>query len=423
MPSQTSTDEVAPGESAFRIDPDERRFRQDPRARCFVDDPWALYTRLHAVGGPLYWEDYELWSLYGFRAVEAALRERRLRRLPPPDLPAAAPPSHLADFAAAEAHSLLALEPPAHTRLRKLVNRAFVSRQVRRMAPGIRALALERTERLAAAGGGELIEDWATPIPLAVIARLIGVPEDEGEELRAWSQAMVRVYTMTQTLAEEHAANAAAKAFRERLFALIAEKRRRPEDDLVSHLLALRDLDAPLTDEEIVSVTILLLNAGHEATVHQLGNAVRTLLGRAADATPAAALFEGSERTGATVTELMRHGAPLHLFVRHAQDALPLGNGVTLERGERVALLLGAANRDPARFARPDAFDPDRTDGGHVTLGGGIHYCVGAQLAKLEIGVALGTLFERLPTLRLDGEPRCRDSYHFHGLETLQVRC
>ena len=423
MSSQTSTDGGNSGESGLRIDADRRRFRQDPTARAFVDDPWAVYARLHGVGGPLRWDDYDLWCLYEFRAVDGALRDRRLRRLPPPDLPPAAPPAHLADFAAAEAHSLLALEPPAHTRLRKLVNRAFVSRQVRRMAPGIRALALERTERLAAAGGGELIEDWATPIPLAVIARLIGVPEEEGKELRAWSQAMVRVYTMTQTLAEEHAANAAAKAFRERLFVLIAEKRRRPGDDLVSHLLALRDLDTPLADEEIVSVTILLLNAGHEATVHLLGNAVRTLLGRGADAPPAATLFEGSERTGATVTELMRHGAPLHLFVRYAQEAFPLGNGVTLERGERVALLLGAANRDPARFVRPDAFDPEREDGGHLTLGGGIHYCVGAQLAKLETGIALGTLFERLPTLRLDGEPRCRDSYHFHGLEALRVRC
>ena len=139
--------------------------------------------------------------------------------------------------------------------------------------------------------------------------------------------------------------------------------------------------------------------------------------------TPPATLFDGAERTEASVAELMRHDAPLHLFVRHAQEEVPLGHGVTLARGERVALLLGAANRDPARFAEPDRFDPERADGAHVTLGGGLHYCVGAQLAKLEIGVAIGALFERLPTLALDGEPRCLDSFHFHGLESLPVRC
>ena len=404
------------------VDPSTRRVRQDPRERAFFDDPWRLYARLHAVGGPLYWEDYGMWCLAGFRAVDAALRDRRFRRLPPEGHESPPWPPHLAAFAALEAHSLLALEPPAHTRLRKLVNRAFVGREVRRLAPGIRALARERLERIAGDGGAELLAAWATPIPVTVIARLIGVPEEETDALLAWSHAMVRVYTLTQTRAEEDAAEAAAVAFRERLLALIAEKRRRPGEDLVSHLLALRGPERPLADEEIVSVAVLLLNAGHEATVHQLGNAVRTLLSRGADAPPAGALFATPERREASVAELLRHDAPLHLFVRHAQEEVALGHGVTLARGERVALLLGAANRDPARFERPDAFEPGRADAGHVTLGGGIHYCVGAQLAKLELGLALEVLFERLPGLRLDGEPRCRDSYHFHGLEALAVR-
>ena len=405
------------------IDPESRRFRRDPRERQFYSDPWALYRELHARGGPLYWEDYGMWCLAGFEAVDRTLRDRRFRRLPPPghEIPPYGP--HLADFAAAEAHSLLALEPPAHTRLRKLVNRAFVSREVRRMAPGIRALAEARAERLAADGGGELLARWATPIPVTVIARLIGVPEEESDDLLAWSHAMVRVYTMTQTHAEELAANAAARDFRARLHALIDERRRRPADDLISHLAALRGPEGRLADEEISSVAILLLNAGHEATVHQLGNAVRTLLAREGGARAARALFASPERAGRTVAELLRHDAPLHLFVRHAQEPLALGEGVTLEPGERVALLLGAANRDPRRFDRPDAFEPDRADGAYVTLGGGIHYCVGAQLAKLELGIALGALFERLPTLVLDGEPRWRDSYHFHGLESLPVRC
>jgi len=405
------------------IDPERRRFRQDPRERAFFDDPWRLYAHLHRIGGPVYWEDYDRWCLTEYAAVDGVLRDRRFRRVPPPGHEQAPYPPHLADFAASEAHSLLALEPPDHTRLRKLVNRAFVSRQVNRMAPGIRALADACLDRVERDGGAELIEAWATPIPVTVIARLIGVPEEESDDLLAWSHAMVRVYTMTQTREEEVAANAAARAFTDRLVALIGEKRRRPGDDLISHLLALKPLETPLADEEIVSVAILLLNAGHEATVHQLGNAVRSLLSRPSGAPPPGALFATRERSDGTVAEVLRHDAPLHLFIRYAQEDVPLGHGVTLARGDSVALLLGAANRDPRRFARPDTFDAGREDAGHVTLGGGIHYCVGAQLAKLEIGIALGALFERLPTLSLDGEPRCRDSYHFHGLEALDVRC
>lgn len=399
-----------------------RHFDQDPRDPTFVANPWQLYACLHTFGGPVFWEDYRLWCLTGFDAVDRALRDRRLRRAPPPGTELSPSPAHLADFAAAEAHSLLALEPPEHTRLRKLVNRAFVSRQVRRMEPGIRALAESCIERFVDAGRIELLTHYATPIPVTVIARLIGVPDDETDDLLAWSHAMVRVYTLTQTHADEVLANEAACAFRERLRQLIADKRRRPDDDLVSHLLALRDLETPLEDDEIISVAILLLNAGHEATVHQLGNAVRTLLTREEGAPSVATLFASPEQTEATIAELMRHDAPLHLFTRYAQEDIDLGDGVKLACGEQVALLLGAANRDPRRFVDPDRFDPGRTDPGHVTLGGGIHYCVGAQLAKMELGVALRTLFNRLPSLQLDGEPEFRDSYHFHGLEALPVR-
>lgn len=398
-----------------------RHFSQNPHDTGFVGDPWKLYAGLHAFGGPVFWSDYGLWCITSFDDVNRILRDRRYGRVPPPHHEAKHYPEHLADFADTEAFSLLNLEPPGHTRLRRLVNRAFVSRQVKDMAPGIRQLANDRIDEFLAQGHTELLSSYATPIPVTIIARLIGVPDDETESLLEWSHAMVRVYTLTQTHAEEVQANAAARAFSERLRALIAEKRRKPCDDLISHLLAESANDESLDDDAIISVVILLLNAGHEATVHQLGNAVHTLLQPGAVTAPFSSLFATPEQVDATVGELMRHGAPLHLFTRYALEDVDLGDGVTLQAGEQVALLLGAANRDPNRFRDPDRFDPGRPDGGHVTLGGGIHYCVGAQLAKLELGIALATLFERVPTLRLEQAPVFRDSYHFHGLAALPV--
>mgnify|MGYP000152859396 CR=1 FL=1 len=398
-----------------------RQFAQNPHDTGFVADPWKLYAGLHAFGGPVFWKDYGLWCVTAFESVDGILRDRRFGRVPSSHCEAKAYPDHLAAFAATEAFSLLNLEPPGHTRVRRLVNRAFVSRQVRSMAPGIRKLANDCIDSFIEHGRTELLASYATPIPATIIARLVGIPEEETASLLEWSHAMVRVYTLTQTVAEEVLANQAARDFSDRLQVLINAKRRQPGDDLVSHLLAQADGDEPLGDAAIISIVILLLNAGHEATVHQLGNAVHTLLRPGASTVPVQSLFHSPEQTEATVGELLRHGAPLHLFTRYALEMLDLGCGVTLKSGEQVALLLGAANRDPVRFKDPDRFDPGRPDGGHVTLGGGIHYCVGAQLAKLELGIALATLFERLPTLRLEAEPVFRDSFHFHGLESLPV--
>ena len=413
----------------------DRTCHQDTSARPFIDDPWALYRQLHASPGPVWWSGYGFWCLKEHAAVNAALRDRRLARLPPPadacsatlpDTPPATPPTwppHLSRFAASERHSLLALEGRAHTRLRKFVTRAFMSRQVMRLEPGIRRLAHQRLDALVAGAGADrradLLAGYAVPIPVTVIARLLGVPDEEIDALRHWSTAMVKVYTLTQTRAEEDEAERAAGEFIDRIERLIAERRLAPRDDLVSHLLALRAKPDPLLDAEIVSTAILLLNAGHEATVHQLGNAVLTLL--EPDRPSPAELFDTSERTAASVQELTRFRAPLHLFIRYAQEPLTLPGGIDIGAGERVGLLLGAANRDPARFAEPDRFDPTRKDGGSLAFGAGAHYCLGVQLARLELGCALQVLFERMPQLRLSGTPRFADTFHFHGLERLDV--
>jgi len=188
-------------------------------------------------------------------------------------------------------------------------------------------------------------------------------------------------------------------------------------DDLISQLLVAESDGGRLSEDKLVTTCILLLNAGHEATVHGLGNGVKTLLEQGVD--PHAALASDVS-AGATVEELLRFDSPLHLFTRYALMDVEVA-GVRFRKGDKIGLLLGAANRDPERFPDPDAFEPGRAPNPHVAFGAGIHFCVGAPLARLEMAVALPILFERLPGLRLKEPPRYRDSFHFHGLERLNV--
>jgi len=397
--------------------------RQNPRDALFAQNPYLLYRQLHEMGRPVFWEEYGFWCLSSFASVNQVLRDRRFARLPPAGHEKALMPPHLRDFAKAEAYSLLALEPPEHTRLRKLVNTAFISRQVGQMSTGIEQLAHDCIDRFFYQGEVELLQHYATTIPVTVIARLLGVPESAGEQLIAWSHAMVRVYTLTQTREEEDLANTAAIEFQAFLRKIIHHKRSQPEDDLISHLLALPAAEKPLSDDEIISVAILLLNAGHEATVHQMGNATLTLLNQypAARRENLLDLLASDDTAEAVVAESLRFSAPLHLFMRYAQEAVELDGGVVIKAGEQIGLLLAAANRCPVRFEDAHHFKPERTDGANLSLGAGIHFCVGAHLAKLELRIALQVLFKRLPNLYLSSKPHYQNSYHFHGLEKLMV--
>ena len=188
-------------------------------------------------------------------------------------------------------------------------------------------------------------------------------------------------------------------------------------DDLVSQLLIAESGGGKLSEDELVATVVLLLNAGHEATVQAISNGVKIMLERQVDARQA---FASESVTQATVEELLRLDPPLHLFARYALEEVEFA-GVRLRKGEKIGLLLGAANRDPERFTEPDAFKPGRTPNPHVSFGAGIHFCVGAPLARLELAAALPILFGRLPGLRLADRPRYRDSFHFHGLEALKV--
>ena len=346
-------------------------------------------------------------------AVHVLLRDRRLGREIPPEL-RQEPPPHLKPFYDVEGHSMLELEPPGHTRLRKLVLRAFTSREIEAQRSALETLCHQMIDQFPDTPF-DLIDAYCVQIPVRIICRLLGVPETMAPRFLEWSHAMVAMYQAGRTPDIEHRAGQAAAAFSAYLRDYVDHRRSDPRDDLITGLIAANDDGDTLSTDELISTCILLLNAGHEATVHALGNGVKTLLEH--DFDPA---WLGPDAIENTVEEILRFDPPLHMFTRYAYEDVEVF-GHTLKRGDQVALLLGAANRDPAVCDDPDDFDPTRPAKTNVAFGGGLHFCVGAPLARLELQIGLPILFQRFPNLRLTEAPRYSDTYHFHGLTRLMV--
>ena len=402
-------------------DPSRRSLRLDPHEPAFFQDPYAVYAWLHTQGGVFFWEDYGLWCCGRYDDVNRLLRDRRFGRERPGgylSIAANGGRSHLTTFDGIEANSMLELEPPAHTRLRTLVNRAFVSRQVERLKPRIEALAHDLIDRFASGGSVDLLPAYAEPLPITIIAEMLGVPVEMGPQLLEWSHRMVAMYMHGRTRETEESAEEAARDFADFLRGHVEKRSSNPADDLLSLLVSAKEDGQKLSEDELVSSTILLLNAGHEATVHQTGNAIRTILGQGGDPRR---FFSTPEATTATVEECLRIDAPLHMFTRYAYHEAEIAPDVIVQPGQQIALLLGMANHDPLSFEAPDAFRPLRPDQKNVSFGAGIHFCIGAPLARLELQVSLKVLFEPQPELRLAKEPVTKDVYHFHGLERLDV--
>lgn len=394
---------------------------QSPHAPDFIQNPYAFYDAARAKGPVLYWKDYGMLAAFDHATVHRLLREKRLGRAVPEARRKPAP-AHLADFDAVERHSLLELEAPEHTRLRRLILHAFTSRRIAGLTGDIHEICADLLRALPK-GDVDLIPAYCQHVPVRVIARLLGVPEEMGPDLLRWSSAMVAMYQAGRTRAVEDAANQAAAEFTAFLRGYIEKRRGDPRDDLITELIAAEEAGSRLSHDEMIGTCILLLNAGHEATVHSLGNAVKCLIetgfaGASCVGGPVAALAPG--QVAATVEELMRFDPPLHMFTRHIYDKVEVG-GHVLEPGDEVALMLGAAGRDPAVYTDPHRFDPDRKDPAHLAFGGGVHFCVGAPLARLEMQIALPALFAHAPGLRLVEDPAYADSYHFHKLDRLMV--
>ncbi|MBQ1202963.1 MAG: cytochrome P450 [Loktanella sp.] len=384
-----------------------KHLSQSPTDPVFVQNPYPFYDKARAAGDFVWWDEYGMACAVSHKAVHAVLRDRRMGRECPPEL-APAIPDHLRPFYAIEAHSMLELEPPRHTRLRGLVLRAFTSRTIATLAPQITQLCHDLIDRFPAEPF-DLLTAYAQPVPVITIARLLGVPEDRADDLLRWSNAMVAMYQARRTPQIEADAIAASTDFADFMREYIEIRRKTPADDLISTLIAAEQDGDKLTSDELITTCILLLNAGHEATVHTLGNGTKTLLER-----------DIRSITDASIEEIIRHDPPLHMFTRWVYENAEIC-GQTFKRGDQIACLLGAANRDPAVYDQPADFDPARKGPQNTSFGGGIHFCVGAPLARLELKVALEVLFARCPQLKLAAPAVYGDVYHFHGLTRLMV--
>ncbi|RUM21361.1 cytochrome P450 [Rhizobium vallis] len=406
----------------LKIDPATRHVSLDGSDLAFYGNPNAVYAALHAHCPTFYWEQQKQWFVTNYDQVNGLLRDRRFGRqilhiASRGELGLPEPEPHIAAFDLAERYSLLELEPPEHTRLRTLVNRAFVSRHVEKMKPELEELANKLIDGFADKREVELLSAFADIIPVTMIARMIGIPEDMGPQLLKWSHAYVRMYMFGRTRADEDAAEQAAREFSDYVKTVIAERRAEPRDDLLTHMIHTEHKGQYLTEDELVSTTIVLLNAGHEATVHQIGNSVRIILDSGYDP---AELFGDETATERTVEESLRICAPVHIFQRWALEPAEI-DGVEFRRGDKVSMILAAANLDPAKFSDPLTFKPERNEAPNLSFGAGIHFCIGAPLARLELNVVLPILFKRLPGLKIAKTPVVKDVYHFHGLDRLDL--
>jgi cytochrome P450 len=389
------------------------KLSQSPTDPVFVQDPYAFYTKARRNTPVAYWEDYGMLAAFDHATVHALLRDKRLGREVPADLRQPVP-DHLKAFDAIEQHSMLEKEGDTHRRLRGLVLRAFTSRRIANLNDDI----LEICADLIAAfpkTDFDLISAYCTQLPVRVIARLLGVPEEHGDDLLRWSNAMVAMYQANRSRAIEDAANTAAAEFSAFLTEYIETRRDDPRDDLITNLIAAEEDGVKLSTDELIGTCVLLLNAGHEATVHSMGNAVKTLL---ENDTPRSALEP--KAIADTTEELLRYDPPLHMFTRYAYEDIEVG-GMSLKKGEQVALVLGSAGRCEKVWEHPDSFSPSKNSKSHVAFGGGLHFCVGAPLARLELQIGIKMLFEACPNLKQANAPVYADSYHFHKLERLVV--
>ncbi|MCF6320891.1 MAG: cytochrome P450 [Rhizobiaceae bacterium] len=391
----------------------------DPGNPEFYNNPYPVYNEMRAIGPCFFWEEYDIWCFAHHAQVNAILRDRRFgRQLPDSDLVANAP-HHLKEFYAFEANSILELEPPHHTRLRRLINRAFVSRKIETLRPKIEKLSHHLIDQFENSQPVDLLKNFAETIPVHVIADMLGIATSNSDQLLSWSHAMVAMYQHNRSRAIEEAAAAATAQFSQFILEVVAERRISPTFDLISHLIAEQNKGEALSDEELVTTCILLLNAGHEATVHAIGNGVKTLL---ENTNQPAALFSDGNNHAAICEEILRFDPPLHKFTRFVLEDLEIG-GRQFIKGETIGLLLGAANRDPQKFENPNILDFNRPGlaAANMAFGAGIHFCIGAPLARLEMQIALPILFKRLPKIHLARQPQYADRYHFHGLENLQI--
>jgi cytochrome P450 len=384
----------------------------DPRDPEFLADPYAEFARLREQGEVHRHDELGLAIAVSHSAASAVLRHRGLGRI----WSDAQPAEQFVSFNLLHRNSLLENEPPVHTRLRSSISAAFTRGHVERLRPTVDKLARNLVDglvaRIAEDGEADLLDHIAQPLPVAVIAELLDIAEADRSRLVPWSNTIVKMYEYGLPEERRHAAEIAATEFSDYLREIAASRREQPGEDLVSDLLR-----AELTEDEVVATAVLLLMAGHEATVNVIGNGVWALLRHPSQWQR---LLEDPALVDAAADEMIRYDAPLQMFERTATEDVEIA-GFRVAKGEKIAALLGAAARDPQVFTEPDRFDVGRTPNPHLGFGAGIHYCIGAPLARIEIAAAVRALVEKTPNLRTIRKPERKPEFAIRGLRNFPV--
>jgi len=396
----------------------------------FIFNPYPRLAELREERPIFYEPRWKKLFFTRYEDIAFLLRDKRLGRsifhvLSRDELGWPPPNPQLVPFDAFQNEIMMDREPPDHTRLRSLVSKAFTPQRVENLRGKIEQIVNRLLDAVEAQGEMDLLQAFAEPLPVTVIAELLGVPEADQPNLRPWSAAIVKLYEVTYSEAQAQQAVQAVNEFSAFLRDLAHQRRRQPQDDLITALVQVEEAGDKLTEAELIANCILLLNAGHEASVNGTTSGMLALfrnpdqlaLLKQAAADHNSALFKTA------IEELLRYDTPLPLFERWVLHDFEY-KGIPLTRGTEVALLYAAGNRDERRFVHADQLDVTRVDNPHLTFGLGIHYCLGAPLARLEMQIAFETLLRRLPTLRL-AIPETQVAYNagfvIRGLKALPV--
>jgi cytochrome P450 len=390
----------------------------DPWSPEFVADPYPAYAALRRDRPVFFDEHTGQWVVTRHADVSALLRDRRLGRTylhvatheefgRPPE------PEFLAPFWNLIRAGMLDVEPPDHTRLRRLVSKAFTPRRVEGLRGRIRELAERLVAGLVERGGGDLLAEVAEPLPVTVIAEMLGIPESDRPLLRPWSAQICGMYELDPPDEVQRTAVRASVEFSGYLRELARARRAAPGDDLISALTAVDGL----TEDELVGTCVLLLNAGHEATVNATGNSWWALLRNPGELER---LRADHGLIPAAIEELLRYDTPAPMFERWVLEDVEVA-GVRVPRGTEVALQFASANHDPEVFADPGRLDLSRDPNPHIGFGAGIHFCLGAPLARIELTESMGAILRAAPRLGLVAEPKWKPGFILRGLESLHV--
>jgi cytochrome P450 len=383
----------------------------------FIADPYPGLAVLRRHGKPVWSDELGVFLAATHKDANQVLRTRSLGRIFQPKQPE----DQWNTFNYLHADSILDSEPPKHTRLRSLVTKAFNPKKIDSLRPTVATIVdslLDDLDEAFSRGDADLIHHFAEPLPVKVIASLLGFPPEDEHLLRPWSQAIVKMYEVSPSDTDQAEARKAADEFASYVERLMLERKENPGTDLISDLAQVEDGGDRLSTTELIATCVLLLNAGHEASVNGLGNGMVQALKRPDQM----ALLRSTpqEIAPTAIEEFLRFDSPLHLFERTATSDTEVG-GVTVKEGQKIAALIGSANRDESVFDNSDQMDLTRDPNPHIGFGAGIHFCIGAPLARMEMSVALPKLMERFPGLDLAGEPTSRGTFVLRGWEAVPI--